>query len=215
MKARRISTMNLLGKISKLFSSNQENESDEKGFGTLMGVFIPNITFMFGVIIFLRLGVVVGTVGPWWMAAILLLSAVIMILTSLSITAIVTNMKVGTGGVYYIISRSVGIEIGGAIGFALYAAQICSISLCVSGFAYSLQDFMGNINIFLVEVITIALLALLTLVSTSSALKTQLLIFVILILASFPFYTAMPRISPRPLCRHFISGGLDSGRHFQ
>ncbi len=200
--------MNLLGKISNLFSSNQENEGDEKGFGTLMGVFIPNITFMFGVIIFLRLGVVVGTVGPWWMAAILFLSAVIMILTSLSITAIVTNMKVGTGGVYYIISRSVGIEIGGAIGFALYAAQICSISLCVSGFAYSLQDFMGNINIFLVEVITIALLALLTLVSTSSALKTQLLIFVILILAVISILFGSSENLPEATLPAFYIGGL-------
>ncbi len=200
--------MKLLEKISTLFSPAQENENNGNGFGTTLGVFIPNITFMLGVIIFLRLGVVVGTIGPWRMAVILLLSTVIMVLTSLSITAIVTNMKVGTGGVYYIISRSVGIEVGGAIGFALYAAQICSVSLCISGFAYSLQDVIGESNILLIEFITIGLLTLITLVSTSSALKLQLFIFVILMLAIVSIFSGSPDTLPEASLPAFYIGGL-------
>lgn len=156
------------------------SDLDQKKFGSFNGVFIPNITMMFGVILFLRLGLVVSYVGPVAMTFMVLLAALIMLLTSLSITSIVTNMRVGAGGIYYLISRSLGLEIGGAIGLASYFSQIISIVMCASGFAYSLHEFLPSFPVQLTEFITVSILTLLTFTSADLALKTQLFIFGIL-----------------------------------
>lgn len=52
---------------------------------------------------------------------IILMSSLVVTLTALSMSAIATNGEVKAGGAYYLISRSIGPHIGGAIGvlFAL------------------------------------------------------------------------------------------------
>ena len=151
-----------------------------KGFGTFSGVFVPNVTMMFGVILFLRLGVIVGNVGMGAFTAYIAISLTLMLITSFSIAAIVTNMRVGSGGVYYLVSRSLGIEWGGAIGIALVASQVISLSLCTSGFAYSFVELFPNFNVTQVELLTLVLLAMLSIFSTELALRLQTVIFVVL-----------------------------------
>jgi hypothetical protein len=85
-------------------------------FGTFAGVFTPNVLTILGLILFLRMGVVVGEAGLATALVIITISNLITLLTGLSLAAIATSMKVGAGGNYYIISRSLGLEIGGAIG---------------------------------------------------------------------------------------------------
>ncbi len=109
---------------------------DKHKFGLLKGVFIPNVTMMFGVILFLRLPIIVSHVGLWQQLGIIALSLVFMLITSFSIASIATNMEVGTGGVYYLITRTLGIELGGAVGLVIYMAQLMSIALTTTGFAY-------------------------------------------------------------------------------
>jgi len=155
------------------------------GFGTFYGVFVPNVTMMFGVILFMRLGLVVGNVGMWQFSTILLLSLVVMLTTSLSIAMIVTNMRVGGGGVYYLLSRSLGMEVGGAIGIALVLSQIFTVAVCTTGFAYSLsnllQDIYPGVNLVTIEMFTLLILSFLAFASADLALKTQLIIFAVLI----------------------------------
>ncbi len=155
----------------------------KNGFGTFKGVIVPNITMMLGIILFLRLGLVLGNVGLWQFFVIIAVSLTIMIITALSIAMIVTNMKVGSGGVYYLISRSLGIEIGGAIGIALVAAQVICMIFCVAGFAYSFNAFFPQYSIELIELGTLIFLAFVSFVSTNVALKTQALIFGVLLVA--------------------------------
>lgn len=138
---------------------------------------------MLGIILFLRLGLVLGNLGIWQFLLVIALSLTVMIVTSLSIAMIVTNMNVGSGGVYFLISRSLGIELGGAIGLALVAAQVISMIFCVAGFAYSLNNLYPQISIEVIELGTLIFLALLSFVSTNVALKMQMFIFVVLILA--------------------------------
>ena len=88
-------------------------------FGTFDGVFTPNILTILGIILFLRLGWVVGQVGLFGALAIVLLANAISLLTGLSLSSVATNMRVRAGGNYYLISRSLGLEIGGAIGIPL------------------------------------------------------------------------------------------------
>lgn len=163
---------------------------------------------MFGVILYLRLGLVTSYVGPLEMSTIIALSAAIMLITAASITSVVTNMQIGGGGVYFLISRSLGIEIGGAIGLSLYFSQIISISLCVTGFSVAFHDAFPQFSLVWIEVLTLLLLTLLSVVSTDLALKTQFIILIILICSIISaFMGSMEGVTEVP-SEPFIPGGL-------
>jgi len=84
-------------------------------FGTFSGVFVPNALTILGVILFMRSGWVVGQAGVYNTLIILAVPNCITLLTSLSLSAIATNTKVGGGGAYFLISRSLGLEVGGVM----------------------------------------------------------------------------------------------------
>jgi amino acid transporter len=102
--------------------------------GTFAGVFTPSILTILGIILFLRLGYVTGNAGLGRTLLILLLANGISVLTSISLSAIATNIKVKGGGDYYLISRTLGLEFGGAIGIVLFLAQSVSIGFYCIGF---------------------------------------------------------------------------------
>ena len=110
---------------------NKKLEKEEGGgtLGTFAGVFTPSILTILGIILFLRMGYVVGNAGLANALIILALANGISVLTTFSLSAIATNLKVKGGGDYYLISRTLGLEFGGAIGIVLYLAQ--SVSLAV------------------------------------------------------------------------------------
>ena len=85
---------------------------------------------------YLRFGWVVGNVGLLGTLTIVTLSTSITFLTSLSITSVSTNTPVGAGGAYYMISRSLGFEIGGSVGMPLYLAQAFSVALYIIGLKF-------------------------------------------------------------------------------
>lgn len=157
-------------------------EADGK-FGTIKGVYIPNVLQMIGVILFLRLGWILGHVGMFKMGFIIALSSSLILLTGFSMTAIVSNMKVGGGGAYYLISRSLGIEFGSAIGVLQCIAQLCSIALCVTGFSLSIFELFPAIPLPFLKAVTLTVLVLISYFSTDFALKTQMLIFIVLSIA--------------------------------
>jgi len=149
-------------------------------FGTFAGVFTPSLLTILGVIMYMRLGWVVGNAGLIGTIVIIIIAHVISVTTGLSISSVATDKKIGAGGVYYVLSRSMGIPIGGSIGIALYVGTALSIALYLIGFAESFNDFFDfgmSINDFRITG-TIALVAitLLALISTSIALKTQYII---------------------------------------
>lgn len=113
-------------------------------FGTFGGVFTPCTLTILGVIMFLRYGNVVGNAGLIWAIVILGVSKLITVLTTLSLSAVATNTRVEGGGAYFLISRSLGVEFGGAIGIVFFLAQAISVSMYVIGFteafAASLPD---------------------------------------------------------------------------
>jgi len=130
-----------------------------------------------------------------------------MFTTSLSTASVVTNMKVGGGGAYFLLSRSLGIEIGGAIGITLVLSRMISLALVVTGFSYSITNLFPNLSVYLVELVTMVALLIITLVSTNLALKTQQLIFWVLSgsIVSVFFFT-IP--TENPLDLRFYKEGL-------
>jgi amino acid permease len=125
-------------------STPDEKKVDDGKFGTLSGVFVPSTLTILGVILFLRFGQVVGQSGFIYAVAIVLLAKLITTLTAFSLAATATNTRIKRGGAYYLISRSLGIEFGGAIGLLFYLAQAISVSMYVIGFAEAfLHAFPG------------------------------------------------------------------------
>ena len=109
--------------------------SRARGLGTFAGVFTPSILTILGIILFRRMGYVVGSAGLGRALLIVAIANDISVLTSISLSAIATNIRVKGGGDYFIISRTLGVEFGGAIGLVLFLAQSVSIAFYSIGFA--------------------------------------------------------------------------------
>jgi amino acid transporter len=163
-----------------------------KGFGTFGGVFVPNILTILGVIMYLRLGWVVGNAGLKSTLIILLVANLITLFTSFSISSIATNMRVGGGGAYYMISRSLGAEVGGSIGIPLYLAQALVISLYIVGFTESLILLFPQINQVVVSLITLTILTLISLISAGLVIRIQYVILAVIVLSLLSFFLGNP-----------------------
>lgn len=136
---------------------------------------------------YLRLPMIVGEAGLWVTIGIILLAHLISVTTGLSISSIATDKKVEAGGTYYMISRSLGLPIGGTLGLALFVGLSLSVSLYLIGFSESFLSYAGfevTINSIRVAgtIILIAVTAI-TIISTSLAIKAQYLIMGTIVLS--------------------------------
>jgi amino acid transporter len=107
-------------------------------FGTFLGVYTPSTLTILGLIMYLRFGWVLGNLGLGITIMVVLIASSITFITGLSASALATNMRVGVGGEYYLISRSLGIELGGAIGIPLFLCRTLSITFYSFGLAESI-----------------------------------------------------------------------------
>jgi amino acid transporter len=70
----------------------------------------------------------------------------ISLFTGLSLASVATNMQVRTGGTYFMISRTLGFEIGGAIGVPLYLSKAISVAFYIIGFAEAFTSVFPHFN---------------------------------------------------------------------
>ncbi len=141
---------------------------------------------------YLRFGWVVGNVGLLGTLAIVTLGTSITFLTALSIASIATNAPVKAGGAYFLISRSLGLEMGGAIGIPLYLAQAFSVALYIMGFSESMVAIFPMLDIKVVGIITTILLTLLALFSTKAAIRAQFVILAVIAFSLISFFFGKP-----------------------
>ncbi len=153
-------------------SSPQTSPSLE--LGAFLGVFTPTVLTILGVILYMRLGWVVGNAGLVGTLLIVLVAHSITGITALSMSALSTNMRVGVGGAYYIISRSLGLELGGAMGIPLYLSQTLSVTLYAFGLAESLRIVWPGVPVQIVAAVIVIAVVLIAQRSTVLALKLQL-----------------------------------------
>ncbi len=174
-------------------------------FGTFAGVFTPNVLTILGIILFLRTGWVVGQAGLWGALIIIGIANAISFLTGLSLSAIATSMDVKAGGNYYLISRSLGLEIGGAIGIPLYLSQAISVAFYIIGFteAMSAVPFFAAFDPRLVSTGVALAFVVIAYVGADFALKIQYVILAILVAALVSFFAGswgdfmQPNLAPQ------------------
>ncbi len=169
----------------------EKNQENTGKLGTFAGVFTPSILTILGIILFLRLGYVTGSGGVGRALLIIAIANVITILTSQSLAAIATNMKVKGGGDYYLISRTLGMEFGGAIGIVLYLAQSVSVAFYCIGFAEALSAILGPdffLSSRLIAMLAVAGIFVLAWLGADWATKFQYLVMVLLVAALLSFF---------------------------
>ncbi|MGD8415052.1 MAG: amino acid permease, partial [Candidatus Latescibacterota bacterium] len=159
--------------------------------GTFAGVFTPSVLTILGIILFLRLGFVVGSAGLGRTLIIIGIANFISVLTSFSLATIATNLKVKGGGDYYLISRTLGVEFGGALGIVLFVAQSVSIAFYSIGFGEAIGAVVGAQWAWFPQLVAAgAVLALCALawVGADAATRFQFVVMTVLGLALAGFF---------------------------
>lgn len=164
-------------------------------YGTFFGVFLPSALSIFGVIMYLRLGTILGHIGLIPTLSIISIASLITFITALSISTVATNMKIKKGGAYYIISRSLGIDFGTAIGIPIYLAQAFGIAFYILGFSETLHAFYPAFDEMHIRMGTLLILGLLGFFSTNIVLKTQFLIFLAIVASLVSIVLGDPIVS--------------------
>ena len=167
------------------------------GLGTFSGVFTPSILTILGIILFLRVGFVVGDAGLGRALLIILMANAISVLTSISLSAIATNLRVKGGGDYYLISRTLGVEFGGALGLVLFLAQSVSIAFYAIGFGEAVAAIVDRVGATppidrallpqAVAAIAVALLLILAWLGSDWATRFQYVVMAVLFAAISAF----------------------------
>ncbi len=171
-------------------------------FGTLP-VFLTAISTILGAILFLRFGYAVGNLGFLQTCLIILIGHAVTIPTAFAIAEIATNQKVEGGGEYFIISRSFGLNVGAAIGSALYLSQAISVAFYVIAFGEAfvpILDVMSSYAGFeitkqMISLAGMSLLSLLILTKGAALGMSALYVVVAILFVS--------------LCSFFFGGAVD------
>lgn len=172
--------------------------SNKHNFATFGGVFTPCTLTILGVIMFLRLGNVVGQSGFINAVIILATANLITLLTTSSLAAISTNTRIKAGGAYFMISRSLGVEFGAAIGVFFFLGQAISVAMYVVGFTEAFMATFESVHISFKTIATIVNVVafIFVFIGAGWTIKLQFGILTILLVAIGSFFLgAIPAFS--------------------
>lgn len=180
-------------------SGSPENTEQSSSFklGMFPGVFTPSILTILGIILFLRMGYTVGHAGFGKSLLLISLASMVSILSTMSLSAIATNIHVKGGGAYYLISRTLGVHYGGAIGLVLFFAQTISIAFYCIGFGEALSGLLPKIsyvNAQTIALLAVALLFWLAWLGADWATRFQYVVMALLLMALVSFFIGGIRI---------------------
>ena len=174
------------------------NAKNKRMFGKWDGVVVRCLLNIFGVIMFLRVGWIVGQAGIIQTILIMIISTIITLLTTLSMSAICTNGVVLDGGAYYIISRTLGPAFGGSVGILFALGNMFAISMYLIGFAEALIDDLEKYNISITDDIImdiriwsnvmLVVVLILALIGLNIVIKAQIFLFIFIAFSIIMFF---------------------------
>ncbi|GAB1600704.1 solute carrier family 12 member 8-like [Argonauta hians] len=159
-------------------------------FGTWDGVFTSCLINLLGVVIFLRMGWIVGNTGIWLAIVVILFSSGVVLIVSLSAIGVCERCKMDGGGVYFLISHVLGGRIGGSVGVMYCFSQAAGCSLSVMGFGESIMGLMEDSNPWIARGIATAVVLLLLGINVAGVkwvIRVQLVLLVIIFLSVMDF----------------------------
>ncbi|XP_059523960.1 solute carrier family 12 member 3 isoform X1 [Myotis daubentonii] len=185
-------------------TGGEKSPGEPVRFGWVKGVMIRCMLNIWGVILYLRLPWITAQAGIVLTWIIILLSVTVTSITGLSISAISTNGKVKSGGTYFLISRSLGPELGGSIGLIFAFANAVGVAMHTVGFAETVRDLIQEYgspivdpvnDIRIIGVVTVTVLLAISLAGMEWESKAQVLFFMV-IMVSFANYLVGTLIPP-------------------
>uniref|UniRef100_A0A8C5SB93 Solute carrier family 12 member 3 n=1 Tax=Laticauda laticaudata TaxID=8630 RepID=A0A8C5SB93_LATLA len=192
-----------------------EPEAEPVRFGWVTGVMIRCMLNIWGVILYLRLPWITAQAGIGLTWLIILMSSVVTSITGLSISAISTNGKVKAGGTYFLISRSLGPELGGSIGLLFSFANAVAVAMHVVGFSETVKDLLVEFDAVMIDptndirivgVITVTVLLGIALAGMEWEAKAQVVFFFVIMVSFINYFigTLIPA-SPERMAKGYFS----------
>ncbi|XP_042867990.1 solute carrier family 12 member 1-like [Penaeus japonicus] len=171
----------------------EEGVAADRKFGWVKGVLVRCLLNIWGVILFLRLPWVTGQAGILDGLLIVTCGNVVTVISALSMSAISTNGQIKGGGTYYMISRSLGPEFGGAIGLIFSIANAVAASMYIVGFCESINDLLASFQVKIIDggvndvrvvgTVTLVVLFAICVIGMEWEARAQLVLLVVLLVA--------------------------------
>lgn len=188
-----------------------------------MPVFLTALSTILGAILFLRFGWAVGNIGFLGTIGIIIIGHLVTVPTAMAVAEIATNQKVQGGGAYFIISRSFGLNIGGAIGFTLFFSQAISVAFYVIAFAEAFDPVINwlaqNYNFVIPDkrFISLPMMGILAIIMLTkggnSGIKILYVVVIILFGALVSFFAGKP-LESAPEVIHTTNHVLENENFF-
>jgi potassium/chloride transporter 4/5/6 len=181
-------------------------EGGDVKLGTMMGVYIPTLQNILGIILFIRLPWITGQGGIVQALVIVLLGCSASMLTSLSMSAICTNGVPKGGGAFSVIKESIGPEFGGTVGCLLFLSNTFGLAMYVLGCVEILQGWIApfeDVNVRVLGAIVLGILFVVVFIGISYISKASMLFMAGVMLAIFSIYAGV--------IEHAIDPNKDAG----
>nr|CAI5849063.1 unnamed protein product [Callosobruchus analis] len=160
-------------------------------FGTWDGVFTSCLINIFGVIVFLRSGWIVGQAGVASAVIVVLFTVFTALISVLSAVGICDRCRIESGGVYFVIAHTLGSRFGGSLGLLYCFGQAVGCALNVLGFGESIAQLLGfGDSKWADQLIAMAAVLLLSIINVAGVkwvIKLQFVLLLILLLAGLDF----------------------------
>ncbi|XP_001600821.1 solute carrier family 12 member 8 isoform X1 [Nasonia vitripennis] len=162
-------------------------------FGTWDGVFTSCLINIFGVIVFLRSGWIVGQAGALNAVFIIFCTVCVALVSVLSAVGICERCRVESGGVYFLLSHVLGSRFGGSIGLLYCFGQAVGCALNVLGFGESMAGLVGLTGLQLAwgqrgfACAAVILLSVINVAGVKWVIKLQFMLLLILLFAGLDF----------------------------
>ncbi|GLT97104.1 hypothetical protein SLE2022_146870 [Rubroshorea leprosula] len=130
------------------FTTDGRRKPSDVKLGTMMGVFVPCLQNILGIIYYIRFSWIVGMAGIGGSLLLVAFCGLCTFLTSISLSAIATNGAMKGGGPYYLIGRALGPEVGVSIGLCFFLGNAIAGALYVLGAVETFLKAMPAAEIF-------------------------------------------------------------------